>query len=924
MKTQMQCLHFNTPGQHLMSAHAKVLHGYQRLHAVKLRHLLSTCGFCIDASVTGSGKTITATHVAKQFVTDGTFDQVLVICPNATKSKWECELIGVGFSPYSDAAGTVDEEARGPASLVIAYSELLRTSKRSAWMRYDKDKVAMRSTHDLDKAFSEKPKFKCELGSGLTEYVDMGRTMLVVDESHRVKNEGAQVSQAVSKIQSAIRLRHGCTLLMSATFMDNITQLPRLVKLLSDMSEGTGEGAVRECRKRASGHASRMKECKQDSGDVKEAEMKRLLRIGVAVRKSWDVICSTSCEDGDTVSLRMPDNWSAKSLMEAALGVAFAKEAKRKISADYKWIHTMKQHIYNCDQDTGTYYQRMPHAEMASMVMDMPEGCDGGEFYTFVIDAVMCPVTLLVADRSCCHYRDAIETVRKVVLNVLPRTIVKMCPAHVPTPVVTTVQLHLQETRAQAISVEPRKFVFDYHVESDSAHLLARSWIALQSFVSLTGGDTAPLCGPPPSCAVVTNDSAYLNELVASGEWRLGEMLPVVIWQRAVHVLRLMLDRGHNQLLPEYESAKCAYDMCAYALRIRKESRVDGKPDKVLALKKQHILVSIENAKAPALAGAACAVARRGDCKVVAMFNYLESLQAFATRVRAEFPHGVQVITGDVDPEERSSIMCRFEDNASDVCVLACTIGTMREGVDLHDTGRNGIKPRVMFVMSCPSAIAMTQAAGRTMRAGSVSSTAVFIVWGQCQGTDRYERTLMSRLGSKAGVMAVAGSREGLEILAPHESRTAVTDVDRIMRVCDVLIQGECKDVELARDTTCMGDGGGDTGGDTGGDQPSGGGVQLGLMPTWASVQRALEHCQDGGHDTLADFSERKRTRKMTTTSTNTSTNTSSSIRSTRSIGRSKGERRDDMNVGSDEVAQPQGVALQPRHIVRNVLRCGE
>lgn len=135
-----------------------------------LKFLYSDSRRVLIADEVGLGKTIEAGHIMLELKARGEFRNALVVCPMALKKKWETELnekFGLDFINIDDTAHLIHKLRHHPGYVkaVINYEKL-----------YNKELLA----------FIEERQIKF--------------SMIVCDESHRLRNDGTQLYKGALKI----------------------------------------------------------------------------------------------------------------------------------------------------------------------------------------------------------------------------------------------------------------------------------------------------------------------------------------------------------------------------------------------------------------------------------------------------------------------------------------------------------------------------------------------------------------------------------------------------------------------------------------------------------------------------------------------------------------------------------------------------
>lgn len=170
----------------------------QKDHVKKLTDILVKTYSCLDFSQMGSGKTFTATAIAKEF----DFEKVLVICPASVVSKW------LSMKKY------------GLKILDVLSYEGLRSIKN-----HD-------PKHGLLKRFDEGSKTYFEATPKLTALAKEGM-LVVLDEAQRIKNKNAQW-YGCKTIAETILTSGGLSrfILLSGTPIDKEKQALHLMEML--------------------------------------------------------------------------------------------------------------------------------------------------------------------------------------------------------------------------------------------------------------------------------------------------------------------------------------------------------------------------------------------------------------------------------------------------------------------------------------------------------------------------------------------------------------------------------------------------------------------------------------------------------------------------------------------------------------------
>jgi hypothetical protein len=628
-----------------------------------MRRMLTQCHFGLDASGTGTGKTIVACHLAS---TMPECKRVVVIAPKAVVTKWRMELTREGCPP----------------SLVIPVSTVNKNATKQGMLHFEQPRKSR------PPIVTPKP----ELASWITP-----GTMLIVDETHRVKNDKSQTSCAVAEVSMLVRAAGGYTLLMSATPLDQVSQLPVFLNIMA---------------------GTRPKD----------------MEAGDAARQTAEAFIAKA------MALPLPQGsseWTPELLCAAAAGNSEYDEVETALELNGKWA--------------GSAEATIDRMVMASHCIAFGGGVVGNQL-------------LYKCMPRCIHGME------------LPRNV---------------------NTR----------IVLDLFLEGADVRKDVRGWLTDITYRRMNKRVPgrhipAPLTGPGPGFATVgvLPDAAYAglpphhrDTPWKSPAWELGRRLPMDTWKNVVEILKRRIRNSKNpdaSLRDQLVSASDVYTLCKNAFQTQSKDREfhakAGDRDKtdvpamMLEMTKTKFLIKTVRNTLDA----------NPACKVIVMFNYLGSLAHFMD----EFKDTAFVIQGETPHGERQRILTCFNGKTGEGSrrVLACTVGTMREGVDLHDT--TGDAPRVMFVMAGYNAVNMAQAGGRVLRAGVKSNALVCVVYGGagCGGT--LELELIRRLGVRKSTMRVVGTDTDTDML-PDSSRPAVSTTKDLLSAASV-IQGSGRTIE--------------------------------------------------------------------------------------------------------------------------------
>lgn len=364
----------------------------------------------------------------------------------------------------------------------------------------------------------------------------------------------------------------------------------------------------------------------------------------------------------------------------------------------------------------------------------------------------------------------------------------------------------LEQSSAVRSSMQPdpvreRKVVEDLYLQGADALDEVSRLRAVHAYLDASRLDrttpiaAAPMTGPPPAahlrstwtvteCARIQLRKGF--DFVSRTDWTLGCEEAKNAWLEA-----------HERYVAEgrYDlawSASVPLSLVASASTSRSASASKG----LAALQE----VEIIKAKALARHIASRLNGDNGRIKVVAMFNFLASMRACrreleavaaavvaAAEAAAASPTSlplpissgnlrrrlrlreVREISGATPRRVRQEIVDRFRSSkgrGEGVSCILCTMGTMNEGVSLHDESKSGCSPRELYIMPNFSSISLVQASGRVHRENAVSGARVFCVYAQRDLGGAIESNLRRRLSGKKRAMEFLGtSASEVEIL---------------------------------------------------------------------------------------------------------------------------------------------------------------
>lgn len=742
-----------------------------------LRILDRPLHFALDTSSTGSGKTATSLLLAAELKCMRT----LVLCPSQVAHKWRAEVDKI--------LGPLPSGIR-PHILVVPFSLLTRTATKRGMIQYVEEKTPRTDGDESppEKKTPRRGRWACSLGDELSAFLsvasDGGRVMLIVDETQRTKNETSQTSSAVLQIMFHARrgeegagLRdHVYACHLSATPMDNILQIPNMVSMALSFDPclpgGGADSTAMEARAR---------------------DTRAILASVEGHGTAWE--CTTMCmraagiEEGDTHRT--------------------IADAVDLIYEDRTWLSMLS--------GAGLPFPAVPN----------PIGV--AEVLVSVVARPLCAIT---------------GTTR-----VNPRLL--MVPGvkrddSVPVQLVTRLLPGVMHGMSMP-SAGRRRFVRDVFLIDEHADVALEAWSDIVMYTRMCplrerSAMLAPLTGPPPGCAVIHGgEGVAFRQLVTmlySDEdtldtWRLGMSQPIDAWSETVRQsssrLQRLRDSGacafsQSEEQKTLDSAQAVLAMCISARSVASSSpTASGTPScgdgcgsvdeedeaatpvsaasasagktrkrgrKTPPAKESPSNMSagfhqeVEMIKARALVRLIRKqLAENDDTKFVVMCNFVASARAIAGELAEESV----LIDGAVAHKDRREALRKFMDDSDETArVLSCTMWTMGTGTDIH---AQGTRPYVMYIMASHNAIAMTQAGGRTFRAGVCFDAPVFVVYGSAQKDDTRDRDIIQRLSSKGATIRFVGSASDAELL-PSTSRPSVHGAETLQVVCSRLMAG--------------------------------------------------------------------------------------------------------------------------------------
>jgi hypothetical protein len=196
-------------------------------HARRVTEALQTFGVAFDTSDTGTGKTYVACKAAQDLAA---CSQIIVVCPNIVQSKWTTLL---------RASWHRGQHTR-QSWMVFPYSLLTRSATSNGYFTFSNHHhhhPSVLSINGNGKLVERDgvDELQCSLrpSTALSRMLLAERTLLVLDETHRVKNGATQVAKAIETLIGHVRqASRGWVLHVSATPFDQVFQLPQYLSFM--------------------------------------------------------------------------------------------------------------------------------------------------------------------------------------------------------------------------------------------------------------------------------------------------------------------------------------------------------------------------------------------------------------------------------------------------------------------------------------------------------------------------------------------------------------------------------------------------------------------------------------------------------------------------------------------------------------------
>ena len=620
-------------------------------HADRLFTKLFHFQRAIDTSTTGSGKTHVACAVAHRL----SARHMVVLCPPAIQEKW------------NDIVHPEDSE-------VIPYS--LLTSRASVRGYFEHSTRPGHRVVNLD-LVDDRIRYKV-VPMSKVPYVKpipakayifkRPKTLLVIDESQRVKNHQAQCSRATLALTHEILHAGGWVLMLSATPFDTLPQVPHLGRLLL------------------------------------QGRSKCDTKLSFAQR--W----IERVRDHPTSNAHMSDS----EVLSKLLGY-------NEFSGISLRAH-IEEMLESSTSQTSRILRQIADAKTDSVGSDL--------------DFIMQPWTeyLLTFESPLPEHKKAclkkcMKCTRSFLCDALPNIISMMTMPQSETSSRFDTILFLENADVAA-STEEWWTENLFHDIQCPRKLLRRYLLDVNHM-------PAPMTTP---CGTFSVDETLYN--YQNPSWSLGGKQPCEAWKQ-------VMETHSNH--PRAKEIRRMHALCHsfYVRKTEAKGGIDYETEHAL----HHPLMCIEMIKARHLLSLVLQLWQTKPLlHIVVMFNYLRPMQWFRDTLVNIHYVDTDVISGQCGSQaRRSRILRHFSRSESKTRVLCCTIPTMKEGIDLHDT--EGTAPRVTFIMASYSAMAMEQAKGRNHRAGSKTHAINCIVYGDFVMGGELEAALISRVRNRRDVM---------------------------------------------------------------------------------------------------------------------------------------------------------------------------
>jgi hypothetical protein len=322
--------------------------------------------------------------------------------------------------------------------------------------------------------------------------------------------------------------------------------------------------------------------------------------------------------------------------------------------------------------------------------------------------------------------------------------------------------VYLEGSSTLSESMRLRAF-YAYMDASSPPHLLPRSGKRPRCGWPDLSIVPAPLTGPP--AAHMSGGSARVDlpsdfDFVQRTDWTLSSDEAYEAWRSAQKRYEIMgrADLAWSASVPllmlDLARASSSSSSSSNGVGLRALQEVESRKACGLA---RHVHSRLRE-------GSVVEVSGEAKRKVVVMFNFLEPMRTCGRELERllaldgyDRERGlVAQISGDTPARTRHEIVEAFRASSGGPLCILCTMGTMKEGVSLHD--ERGVCPRELYIMPNFSSISLIQASGRVHRENAASASKIFRVYGQEDSGGSVEKSLEQRLESKRRTMILLGT----------------------------------------------------------------------------------------------------------------------------------------------------------------------
>lgn len=768
----------------LMSWFQLGLKDHQQDHANRILEIIRTCGYALDTSATGSGKTIVALKTAQNLGVD----RILVFCPSETlRSKW--------YDEFQKVHGSREAAVAVPDLYVSTYSKLRKNARVNGlidWKCVMPPKLGPQlhrfffsnTLEELEESPSKRSRTTKSTKISLMSAQTSRKILLVVDETHAAKNAFSQTTQALTMISDTVRHHGGYALHLSATPLDHVDQLANRIRL---MVGGVTEAKIHNFMNQVATITAPVVEYAYGYEDI-------LLAAGGKSRRPDGSMPDTRTFVEVLTSIQKQPKWQREG--QRLLGL-IDKEPWSEIARLFVIYLIEHSSVIGCDTELYMeVFTRAWNRVLSRMSAATPAYKRiGMDLFLESLDT-KAETEFLAADVM---YRSLHPPSGKIVV-----------PYSGPPPGFATLDSAIVRWRQENC--------YGWTVrDSTYSNYVSREWVLDGGFGSAKGVYAWNLtlrklqAAPRPDAARIQSARIALQMCEAS------------ITSAQLEKLKDRVENDRVRFEAEYHEQSeeimiqngGVFDdrERQLALRIRQRLRKAGPGAEVqLSVYEQSVLenypeeesgVSISGStilrsrvqelelrKTPALVEHVVALLQKHPTlKIVLMFNYLISLKKCFEQLQEHLGEDACVrVQGSVKQSVRKDIFAAFNDRVSGVRVLCATIHTAKEGIDLHD--EHGTHPRAMFIMANFAALPIVQASGRTYRTNVKSHAPVFLVYaGAATGGD-LEKRIYARLSQRSKSLHLAGAGDDTSMLPGTVRPQCLTKAELFEAIDETLSHG--------------------------------------------------------------------------------------------------------------------------------------